>query len=478
MEKELGRVLLIVHDVYQDDNVFPLGIGYLASVLKKEGAQVTVYSQDVFHYSNEELSKFLLENEFDLIGIGFMAARFKETILDLCKVINECKKNAYLVLGGHGPSPIPEYILDKTKADIIAIGEAEETIVELLHCKIAGGRKLSKIKGIAYKENGRCYINERREPIKNLNNIPFPEWNLFPVDNYATCIKLFHHEKTDRYISFLTSRGCVGKCNFCYRIEKGIRLRSIESIIEEMKVLNNDFGITYFSLSDELFIFSKKRIKELKDSLKANNLKIKFDCNARVDVLNEDLLEMLKDCGCTFLNFGMESSSQRVLDLMNKKSTVEQNIKAAELTKKVGIGMGLNFLWGNKGDTEEVLKDNVAFIKKYNTYNQIRTIRPVTPYPGCDLYYEAIDRGLLSGPEEFFERFKNSDLLTINFTEISEKRFYECLFEANKELIEDYYKHTNQDVNQTEVLIDQFYNLYFKGDYKFRGSRHYKREGE
>ena len=174
----------------------------------------------------------------------------------------------------------------------------------------------------------------------------------------------------------------------------------------------------------------------------------------------------------------MESSSQEVLDLMNKTTTVEQNERAVEMTKKSGIGMGLNFIWGNKGDTEETLKGNVEFIKKYNTYHQIRTIRPVTPYPGSDLYYEAIERGLLSGPEEFFERFENSDLLTVNFTELPEKKLYELSFEANKKLIIDHYEHTSGNMDDAYALINQFYNLYFRGDYKFRGARHYKRKKE
>lgn len=472
--KAKGKVLLIVHDVYQDDNVLPLGAAYLAAALKAAGAEVTVYSQDVYHYSNEELADFLSKNEFDLIGVGFMAARFKETIAGLCEVINEYKKKAYLVLGGHGPSPIPEYMLNATKADVVAMGEAEETIVELLQCKLAGAADIHKVKGIAYSRAGKCYVNPRRAPVKNLDEIALPQWDLFPIDKYADGIKFFNHEKQDRYLSIITSRGCVNSCSFCYRMEKGFRLRSMERIVEEMALLNKKFGINSFPVSDELFIFSKQHLKKFRDILKANKLKIKFSCNVRVDLIDEELLGILKESGCQFLNFGMESTSQNVLNLMNKRATVEQNHKAAELTKKTGMGMGLNFLWGNIGDTEETLKNNVAFIKKYNTYHQVRTIRPVTPYPGCALYYEAINKGLLSGPQDFFEKFKNSDLLTVNFTDIPEEKFYELLFEANKELITDHHKQLGKSMETAAVLIEQFRNLYFTKDYKFRGARHHK----
>ena len=466
-----GKVLFIIHDVYQEDNLLPLGPAYMAAILERNGVDVKIYCQDVFHYTNEELTRFLQKNEFDLIGLGFLAARFKETVLGLCDVINKYKNEAWLVLGGPGPTPIPRYTLKTTGADIIAMGEAEETIVELLRCKLEG-EDLSKIKGIAYKDK-KIVINERRQPIKNLDSIPFPKWSLFPMEKYTTCVKLPGASDEDKTSGILTSRGCINRCNFCYRMEKGIRFRSIQNVIEEIKILNEKYDVTYLQMQDELFVFSKKRIFEFRDALEENDLKIKFACDARVDIFDEELAKCLKECGCQFLNFGMESSDQNVLNIMKKNTTVEQNIQAAEISRKVGIGFALNFIWGNIGDTEGSLKNNVKLIKKYNPYNQIRTIRPVTPYPGCDLYYEAIKRGLLSGPEDFFDKFKNSDLLTVNFTDIPEDRFYKLLFGANRELILDQYMHTTKDVGSAHKLINDFYDLYFRGKITFRGARHY-----
>ena len=472
MNSKKGKVLFIIHDVYQEDNSFPLGVGYLAAVLRRQGADVKICCQDIFHYPNEEMAKLFLKNEnYDLICIGFLAARFRETILDLCATVNKFKKNAWLILGGHGPSSIPEYVLKSTDVDVVAIGEAEETIVELLKCKIEGG-DLSQIKGIAYRNNDNIVINERRKPIMDLDSIPFPEWSLFPIERYINCVRFFRASKGDKTLEILTSRGCVNRCNFCYRMEWGIRFRSAENVIKEMKLLNDKYGINCFFMDDELFNFPKKRIFEFYEVLRKNNLKIKFSCNARVDVFDEETAVCLKESGCVFLNFGFESSDQNVLNLMKKNTTVEQNIRAAEIAKKVGIGMGLNFIWGNKGDTEESLWNNVKLIKQYNTYDQIRTIRPVTPYPGCELYYEAIERGLLSGPEDFFNKFKNSDLLTVNFTDIPEEKFYKLLFEANKELIIDHFNHTTKDMKTANKLIQDFYNLYFKGKVDFRGARH------
>ena len=467
-----GKVLFIVHDVHQDDNHFPSGIGYMAAALKQEGYEVSVYCQDVFHFTNEELAEVLKNNDYDLICIGFMAARFRETIIDLCATINKYKKNAWLILGGHGPSPIPEYVLETTSADIVVIGEGEETIVDLLRYKI-NNWDLHNLKGIAFRLDKNVFINERRKPIKNLDAIPFPEYSLFPMDKYTSCLKMPGMETDDKALGIVTSRGCVNRCNFCYRMEKGIRFRSVTNTVEEINLLNHKYGVNYFVIYDELFVSKKERIFEFQDALEHHDLKIKYSCSARVDLFDEEIINSLKESGCTFVNFGMESSDQNVLNLMNKNTTIEQNIKAAELTKSAGIGIGLNFIWDNIGDTEESLKNNIELIKKYNNYDQLRTIRPVTPYPGCDLYYEAINRGLLSGPDDFFNKFKNSDLFTVNFTNLPDNKFYQILFEANKELIMDYYINTSNDIVAANDMINDFYNLYFEGEIEFRGARHY-----
>ena len=470
-----GKVLFIIHDVYQDDNEFPLGVAYLAAVLKRAGVEVDIACQDVYHWSNEELAeKFLKTKEYDLIGIGFLAARFKETVLPLCKTVNKYKKNGWLVLGGHGASPIADYVLKKTEADVVAIGEAEETIVELLNCKTKGS-DLSKVRSIVYRTGNDIVFTERRPVIRNLDSIPFPEWSLFPMDKYVNSIVPFGAEKDVKRIGMLSSRGCINRCNFCYRMEMGIRLRSTENIIEEMKLLNQKYGITYFGMYDELFCFPKKKTIDFCKAIKNENLKIGFDCNARVDIFDEETAVYLKEAGCTFLNFGMESSSQKVLDLMKKNTTVEQNIEAAEIARKAGIGLGLNFLLGNKGDTKKSLWGNVELIKKYNYYDQVRTIRPPTPYPGCPLYYEAIEKGLLKGPEDFFDKFKNSDLLLVNFTNIPEQEFYKLLFEANKDLLTDHFQHTTGDMEAANNYIQGFYDLYFGGKLDFRGARHYEK---
>lgn len=468
------KILLIVHDVYQDDNQFPLGSAYLASVLRREGISVKIYNQDVFHYSNHHLANFLQSNHFDIIGLGFLAARFKETIESLCEVINKNKKNAWLVLGGHGPSPIPKYMLEKTDADVIAIGEAEETMVDLVKCKI-NNEDLADIRGIAYKDEGEVYINERRQPLSDLDSIPFPAWDLFPMEKYRDSMVFSGMDESEKSMAMITTRGCVARCSFCYRMEKGLRIRSMDNVIEEMKTLISKYDITYFMLLDELTFYNKNRVFEYEEALEKNGLKIKYSCNARAKFLDKEVAESLKKSGCQLVNIGFESLDQQVLDRMYKGITVEENIATAEVCNEVGLTMGLNVMWALPYDTKESLQKIVDFIKKYNTYGQKRTIRPVTPYPGSPLYYDAIEMGLLKSPDDFFNKFKNSDLITVNYTSIPTEECHKMLFAANTELILDHFLKTNGNIKNAKKLIDDYYQLYFQHNYKFRGARHYDR---
>lgn len=457
--------MLIVHDVYQDDNEFPLGAGYIASYLRENEVEVTVASQDIFHWSNEELcSRYMKGVEYDVIGMGFLGARFVETVLPLCKEINKHKGNAWLVLGGQGASPIPEYILEKTNCDAVVCGEAEVALLNVLDAKQSDSDK-------------RIFHSE---PVKKLDELPFPAWDLFPMEKYLSNMNYPELEKNERHIQIITSRGCTNKCTFCYRMENGIRFRKIPEVVGEMKYLNEHYGVTYFVIQDELFVANQKRLERFIDGLKESelygNIRYNISVGIRADLATDDLATLLKDSGCTYVNIGFESVEQQCLNEYRKRTTVEDNYRTAELMNKHKIPMGINFIWGTMSDTKDTLRKSVDFIMKYNKYTELRTIRPITPYPGCELYYKAIEMGLLTGPQDFFDKFKNSDLLTVNFTNIPIKFFYQYLYEANRDLILDHYNHVKKDWVKYREILEGFQKLYFSQNFKFRGARHYERE--
>ncbi len=468
-----GRVLFIIPDNYQEDNVFPLGPGYLAACLQLAGVEVETFCMDVFHYSLDELATFLQNNHYDLVCLSFMAPRFKRGVQATCKVISQSKnKDAWFILGGYGPSPIPEYILQTTGADIVAIGEGEETLIEIMICRRNKNFPISEIQSIAYKNNGKVIINPKRRTIKYLNDLPFPAWDLFPMEMYTNCLKFAGMDINEKAFPLISTRGCTDKCSFCFRLDSGIRQRNADKVVAEMKILYDKYGITYFYFCDELAIVSRKQIMHLTSAIKKNLPPIKFRMDCRVTLFDEEIAIALKEAGAIFLNIGFESSSQEVLNQMNKRAKVEQNIEAAEISLRHDIGIGINMIWGMPGDTLGTLRKNAAFIKRFNQYDQIRTIRPVTPYPGSPLYYQAIREGQLTGPDDFFEKFKNSDLYLCNFTGIPLDEIYKTLYEVNKELIYDHFENTSKDSKAADRLLARFYDLYFNGITDFSGPRH------
>lgn len=460
------KILLIVYDNDSYIHWFPQGLAYIASVLQREGYEVTIYNQDMYHYPDEHLTEYLNNNKFDCVGIGIIAGYYQyRKLLKLAEAINKSKQRPLFILGGHGPSPEPGYFLKKTGADYVVVGEGEETIIDLFRTLGSKGDPRS-IKSIAYMEDGKFIATPRRELINDIDTIPFPAYELFPVDYYRL-LRMPHAENKDLVMPLLSGRGCPFTCNFCYRMDKGFRPRSNEAIVEEIKFLQKNYGITYIAFSDELLMSSKERTISLCEDFIRAGLGIKWDCNGRLNYATHEVLNLMKRAGCVFVNYGIEAVDDQVLKNMKKSLKVEQIIKGIETTLKEGISPGFNVIFGNIGDSNETLMKGVEFLLKYDDGAQMRNIRPVTPYPGSPLYYYAIEKGLLKDVEDFYEhKHTNSDLLSVNFTEISDEDFYKKLCEANKRLLENYFR------KKLDSIITQSEELYLKRNANFRGFRH------
>lgn len=189
-------------------------------------------------------------------------------------------------------------------------------------------------------------------------------------------------------------------------------------------------------------------------------------CNGRLNYAKKDVLKLMKEAGCVFINYGIESLDEAALQIMNKALTVNQIIRGIENTLAGGISPGFNIIFGNIGETAESLKLGVDFLLRYDNHAQLRTIKPVTPYPGSPLYYYAIEKGLLKNCEDFYEnKHLNSDLLSVNFTNLSDDEFHKLLYEANKRLIEHYYSFF------LRKTIENAQKLYLEQDASFRGFR-------
>jgi radical SAM superfamily enzyme YgiQ (UPF0313 family) len=251
-------------------------------------------------------------------------------------------------------------------------------------------------------------------------------------------------------------------------MDKGHRPRSIDSIIEEIQLLKKDYRITHISFTDDLLMSSVERVVGICDAFIDTGLNIRWDCNGRLNFAKSKVLQLMKKAGCVFINYGIEAMDNQVLKNMRKGLTTKMIIKGVRETLEAGISPGLNIIFGNIGDNRQTLAKDVEFLLKYNDGAELRTIRPVTPYPGSPLYYYAIEKGLLKDCEDFYEnKHVNSDLLTVNFTDLNDEEFHLSLFEANKKILTKYYQ------KKLANSIDQCEKLYVKKDASFRGFRQY-----
>ncbi len=418
------------------------------------------------HYPDNHLREYLDKNRFDAIGLGFIAGYYQyRKILNLSKEINRSKNRPFFVIGGHGPSPEPEFFLKKTGADVAVLGEGEETMVELL-AALENHTPLNDVKGIAFKNGSNVVINKRRPLIKDIDSIPLPAHHLFPMEYYRL-LRQPHIERTEFSLNVISGRGCPFKCTFCYRMDEGLRIRSNESIIEEIKFLKSKYRIGYIAFADELLMSSIERTASLCEGLLKSALRIKWYCSGRLNYAKPELLGLMKRAGCVYISYGIEAMDNEVLKKMKKGLTTDIITGGIEETLKVGISPGFNIIFGNIGDNKEALNKGVEFLLKHDDGADLRTIRPVTPYPGSPLYYYAIEKRLLKDCEDFYEnKHVNSDLLAVNFTELNDDEFTMALWEANNRLIRNYYK------NKLAIVLEETKKLYGEKDATFRGYRH------
>ena len=459
------RILLVVYDNDSYIHWFPQGLAYIAAVLLKNGYEVEVYNQDTNHWPDEHLTEYLDKNRFDVVGAGIIAGYYQyRKLLKISEAINKSKQRPLYMLGGHGPSPEPEFFIRKTNADVIVIGEGELTVIELLRA-LANRNNFAHIKGIAYRTGEGVTVNERRQLIEDVDTIPFPAYELFPIEHYRL-LRMPHSTNKDFIMPVLSGRGCTFKCNFCYRMDEGLRPRSNESIIEEIKLLKQNYGVTYIAFSDELLMSSTERTMSLCNDFIKAGLNVKWDCNGRLNYAKPEVLKLMKQAGCVFINYGIEAMDDQILKNMNKGLTTKQIIKGIEATLEADISPGFNIIFGNIGENNETLNKGVEFLLKYDDGAQMRTIRPVTPYPGSPLYYYAIEKGLLKDCEDFYEnKHTNSDLMAVNFTDLSDEEFHRCLLKANTKLLTNYFqKKLSSGIKQAE-------KLYLQRDAAFRGFR-------
>jgi len=414
----------------------PIGLATIASVMLNDGHNVTVLDINAHRYSFDEvLEKLDVNNAYDVIGLGGLITTYKylKNLIPEVRVRNPKSK---IIIGGGVVTESPTLLLSKTPADIAVIGEGEHTVIEILKVS-ENNHSLKKISGIAYKDNqNKIQVNSPRPLIKNLDEIPLPAYHLFPMDIYLNIQWESRILGKKREMNLITGRGCPYDCDFCYHIfSRGVRVRSIENVIEEIKILVKQYQVNALLISDETFTLNNKRIMEFCDKLKEENLKISWTCYGRVNLVNPEILSYMKSAGCFRLGFGIESGSQKILNLMNKKQTVEQAEAAIKIVRNAGLICGTTFMFGYPGETRETIEETIQFCKQlYITPKFFYT----APYPGTQLFERVKDRilSIFGSIEHYYEALGDAFDFVINLTDFTDNELIE-LKESAEQIIKN-----------------------------------------
>lgn len=427
------KILLInpIIRVSMPPSYFPLGLAYIAAVVQKEGHDVEVMDINGYRYTPDEVENKIKKADFDYVGITGFITEYNQIkwLSDKLKQYNPTKP---IILGGGLASAVTEYVLESTLIDIVVIGEGEKTITSLLECLIAK-EDLSVVDGIAFKKNQQIVKTRDRQFINDLDELPMPFYEMFPVETYARGEKLGFAYPV-RAINIISSRGCPYKCNYCYHGISGYkyRKRSADNIINEIIYLKKNYNLDGIVFSDDTFIIDRGRVVEFCEKLNNLSINLKWSCNGRVDLVDEKLLKKMKTAGCVNVSYGIESGSSIILKNMKKGFTKEKAEESILMTQKVGLRTSLYFIIGMIGETEKTIIETKEFCKKIKNKTQFSI---ATPFPGTELFEIAKSKNLLPQIDFMLKKWDiwNYNIL-VNLSQLSDKELLLAKNNAEEEI--------------------------------------------
>jgi len=418
--------------------IYPkLGIAYIASYLK-EYFEPPIKFTVIDGEQGENILRRLGQEKPNIIGITSDTLQFSDVLKIATRIKSEFRDTP-IILGGVHVSSLPETL--PKFFDIGVRGEGEQTMLELIKCYYENHSfpedKLKKIDGIAFHHKKKVIITRRRRFIQPLDKIPHPTRDIFNMKYYLK--KIYHFPDTfGRGLHLITARGCLYKCVFCNspRSWGTIRFHSAEYVVEEMQELIENYNVDTINILDDLFAASRKRLVEIVKLIRKEkiNEKVRFGCQMRANLMNDEMAKILKKMNMIFLGYGFESGSEKVLNFLKKgQVTLEQNIKAAKIARKYGFKSATNFMAGTPGETVEDLEKSYKFILDIPLDDM--NIFITTPYPGTELWNYLKQKGIASVFTDWGKLspllYSRDNILSDIETEEFKKIFYKLKFAAS-----------------------------------------------
>jgi radical SAM superfamily enzyme YgiQ (UPF0313 family) len=387
------KTALVSFDIFQGNSTGlypPLHLCNLATTLELSGIDVKVFDYASSFSEMEFFFKKIKDYNPDILGMTCYTP-FVGIFNKITKKIRKYVPNAAMVAGGPHPSVWPEWTLNNMPHfDYAMQGECDRSIKNLAEM-IQGKISEPEVPGLVFKQEGKIKKN-KRDFIDDLNCLPQVK-RKYLKENYKS--KMYWDMAAEGNLDMMiSSRGCPYNCNFCFKLEKKYRFRSAESLMLEFETLKSS-GIKSIHIQDDAFTANKKRCIEIAENLIKEKHNFDIKIRSRVNSIDEELLAKLKKAGVKKIIYGIESGSQTMLDSMNKKTTVEMNRRAIQLTKNAGIGCYAEIMIGMPNETKKTINQTIDFLLE--TKPIVGFIPVLYPLPETKVYNDAKEEGTLQG---------------------------------------------------------------------------------
>jgi radical SAM superfamily enzyme YgiQ (UPF0313 family) len=398
------------------NNKPPLGLGYLASYLKKV---LGFHDVAVVNTGDHTLEK-ILEYRPELVGFTVYTAGF----VDVMELVRRLKNRTGIPVLAGGPhiTCLPRML--PREVDVGCVGEGEQTLLELVELYLGSGRftprDLKKIPGLVFWDGDKRRMTPVREHIRPLDRIPVPDRELLNIREFLKPSQILMNNEYLRGTTMLTSRGCPFHCAYCHvsSVWGTPRYHSPQYVVDEMDLLVREYGVEAISIGDDLFAGNRKRIEAIIGGMESRGIlgKVRFQLDLRASMVNDDLIRMLKRMGAVKIDLGLESGSDRVLRVLKGGDvSAEVNIGAVRTINRFGIGTYCCFMLGSPGETKEDVEKTRELIRKVldSSAKNFCQVTVTTPLPGTPLWDEAVRGGL--DPERIdWKQYSLNPLLSDN----------------------------------------------------------------
>ncbi|RLI49168.1 MAG: B12-binding domain-containing radical SAM protein [Candidatus Thorarchaeota archaeon] len=366
----------------------PLGLAYLASVVRNKGHDVKIIEAVGENKTFEDIRKEIVRYDPDIVGITATTSMIPDAYI-VAKIAKRTRPDAIVVIGGPHVTFVPELTLKECPdIDIVVRGEGEQTFAELLD-EVKNHNNYERILGIAYRaRNGTIRLTPSRPLIENIDSIKKPAFDLINWDTYEF--------SGVRYATIITSRGCPFQCIFCsssLHFGKKYRPHSVERVLSEIKILYEKYKIREIEFLDDTFTLNRKRAREIAHEIIKEGFDLSWAVSSRVDTFDKLTGEYMRKAGAHTVYFGLESGTQKILDYVGKRITLQQSREAVRIAKEIGLKTLGSFIIGFPQETKDDIERTISFAKHVGVDYAQFTI--ATPFPGTRLWHEALKNDLL-----------------------------------------------------------------------------------